>query len=67
MAIQLINFGEFHGILILKILWANGWLKIVVHVRETFSPDTPFLVFFFKLVWIGCNLWKYDIHDMCMT
>ena len=46
MAIQFINFGEFHGTLILKILWANGCLKIVVHVRETFSPDTPFLVFF---------------------
>ena len=46
MAIQPINFGEFHGTLILKILWANGCLKIVVHVRETFSPDTPFLFFF---------------------
>ena len=48
MAIQLINFGEFHGTLILKILWANGLLKIVVHVhvRETFSPDTSFFSFF---------------------
>ena len=53
MAIQLINFGEFHGTWILKILWANGWLKFVVYVRETFSPDTPFLVFFLiGVVWL---------------
>ena len=46
MAIQLINLREFHGTLISKILRANGLLEIVAHVRETFSPDTPFLYLF---------------------
>ena len=46
MAIQLIKLGEFHITLILKILRASGVLKIVVHVREIFFPDTPFLVLF---------------------
>ena len=50
MAIQLINLGEFYIILILKILRANGLLEIDVHVRETFSPDTPFLSFFKNFV-----------------
>ena len=42
MATQLINFGEFNMTLIEKIPRADGLLKIVVRVRETFSLDTPF-------------------------
>ena len=52
MAIQLINFGEFYMTLILKILRANGLLKIVVRVRETFSPDINFLVYLFGIEWL---------------
>ena len=36
------GFREFYITLILKILRANGLLKIVAHVRETFFPRYTF-------------------------